>query len=281
LLLRCQLPSLASPVKTSKPARIALSTSQNASATGGLPPTQMSSLMQNGSFEDWLLTRSSAAIAVSSTPPSPHLLPDLVSLTSLTSHDFLHVRYSVITAILSLTTEPGLTSLLPRPNAAFPLSTIGSFAANASLPSIYTSPHLPLTPTHESASFSLLSLFPPIVHPSFLSNSSSPLPFISPYISTSFKPSHSNTTPMLQLLPFTLSLLSRYRHTLGSTPSYFTSLRGPYSFKKLRKDLAKAPEMAFLCVNDDLPTWADREAMKRSVREWGEEMWPMKGEWEL
>ena len=93
---------------------------------------------------------------------------------------------TVLSAILNLTLEPGLTSLLPRPNSFFQPPLVGD--ASTSRPHIYDVPHLPLTPTWEEADFTLETLFP----------SWTDLP-----------------AEGVDLLDWTLRLLGRYRYTMG------------------------------------------------------------------
>lgn len=168
----------------------------------------------------------------------------------------------MITAILRLSPLPGLTALLPLADTFFvPPSQTTPLKedAESSSAEIYTTPHLPLTPTWEEANFSLPSLFPP----------SALLP-----------------TQGLDLQDWCLRLLGRYRYVMATTPSHFTSIRHINSIAQLRRVLSSKQHenTTLLALNDDVPAYtsqADREVMGNQVRIWGEERWPGGERWEI
>lgn len=55
----------------------------------------------------------------------------------------------------------------------------------------------------------------------------------------------------IDLVDWTVALLGRYRYTLGSTPSHFTSLRGTSSLLQLDRYLDRHPDVALLALNDE------------------------------
>lgn len=129
----------------------------------------------------------------------------------------------MITAILDKSTDSGLAAILPRPGTVFrPVPTAGSPVM--ARPHIYNVPHLPLTPTWKEANFTLAALLPAW-----------------------------NGMPQagVDLVEWTVTLLGRYRHTLGSTPSHFTSLRGTSSLLQLDRYLDGNPDVALLALNDE------------------------------
>lgn len=91
-------------------------------------------------------------------------------------------------------------------------------------PNIFAVPHLPLTPTWQEANFSLSSLFPSW---NGLSNEG------------------------VDIQSWTVDLLGRYRYSLGSSPSHFTSIRSTFSMNSLEKYLDANEQLALLALNDE------------------------------
>ncbi|CDZ96238.1 hypothetical protein [Phaffia rhodozyma] len=159
----------------------------------------------------------------------------------------------LISSILSLSAEPGLTDLLPRPDTFFNPSGSESEAE----PPIYQVPHLPLTPTWEEADFTLPALFP----------------------------SWSGLDPRgVDLMDWTVRILGRYRFSLGQTPSYFKSITDKSSVPRVMTHINQHPDLALLALNDDLrdsTTDNDRALYVAQIRSWGEQMFPGEEWWEF
>lgn len=177
-----------------------------------------------------------------------YVLPSPVSQCSFMD-TYSYCFSSVITAVLSKTTLPGLNALLPSASAIFTPSKPRNL--NSSATDVYTVPHLPLTSTWEEARFSLPDILP--------------------------SPSPTTTIP---LRPFCLSLLARYRHSLGTTPSRFAFLTSSFSMTSIAKSLAQSPETALLALNDDLSGRVSRVKVSEQLAEWGEAKWSGKEKWE-
>jgi 3-O-alpha-D-mannopyranosyl-alpha-D-mannopyranose xylosylphosphotransferase len=128
----------------------------------------------------------------------------------------------VITAVLDKSSEPGLTSLLPRKGTYFEPRQPASPADVR--PNIYSVPHLPLTPTWQEANFSLSSLFPSW---------------------------NGLSDEGVDIQSWTVDLLGRYRYSLGSSPSHFTSIRSTFSMNSLEKYLDANEQLALLALNDE------------------------------
>lgn len=192
-----------------------------------------------------------------------------------------------MTAILNLSPEPGLAALLPRPGTYFEPARAAE--ATPDRPHIYDVPHLPLTPTWQEANFSLASLLP----------AWDGLP-----------------AEGVDLQTWTVDLLGRYRYSLGSTPSHFTSIRSTASLGQLDTFLNSNPDLALLALNDEcipcrppaplrppalsslltlrpaspcpprpasIPEgYADnrRLEIKHQLRDWGNRRWPGQEAWE-
>jgi len=76
-------------------------------------------------------------------------------------------------------------------------------------------------------------------------------------------------------------LLQRYRFVIGETPSKFASLRNPSSVRRTLSELPlqEAPSsLALLCLNDDVTF--DDQKVGELMREWMDQKWPEKAEWE-
>ncbi|KAJ7259134.1 hypothetical protein B0H12DRAFT_1109015 [Mycena haematopus] len=82
---------------------------------------------------------------------------------------------------------------------------------------------------------------------------------------------------------FALRLIYRYSYALGVSLTKFIMLGTPGQAWREFKLIDKDPNIALLCINDDLPEWsiASVLAADKVLREWFERRWPDKMEWEL
>ncbi len=95
---------------------------------------------------------------------------------------------------------------------------------------------------------------------------------------------------------WTLLLLERYRFVLGKlrvlyphlfrsqvshiadTPSHFAMLSGPSTVNIMAAQLARRPDVALLCINDDVIT--GHEEVVTMLKKWQSEQWSQPAEWE-
>lgn len=77
---------------------------------------------------------------------------------------------------------------------------------------------------------------------------------------------------------WTLRLLDRYRFVIGDTPAHFAMLSGPSAFSTMLKHLQKHPDIALLCVNDDVAI--DDDKVAAAFQQWARERWSTPAAWE-
>ncbi|KAF7346782.1 hypothetical protein MSAN_01816700 [Mycena sanguinolenta] len=82
---------------------------------------------------------------------------------------------------------------------------------------------------------------------------------------------------------FALRLIYRYSYALGVSLTKFIMLGTSNQARVELKAVNRNPDIALLCINDDLPEWsiATVLAADRVMREWFESRWPDKMDWEL
>jgi len=77
---------------------------------------------------------------------------------------------------------------------------------------------------------------------------------------------------------WTLRLLERYRFVIGNTPAHFAMLSGPSTFKSMLTHLNKNPDVALLCINDDVAL--DDDKVAALFKQWASERWGTPAQWE-
>lgn len=141
----------------------------------------------------------------------------------------------------------GLAQFLPSPNA--------TFTPPERQPQQWDrdEPMLPLTPTWEEADFSL---------------------------SANVRQGQDDTSnTSVNLLKWTVKLLSRYAYVYAKTEARFYLVHNPGAMKKNMKDMEKNPGVALLCLNDDQPDTATSE-VKDMFREWMSSEFDERPSWE-
>ncbi|KZT52281.1 hypothetical protein CALCODRAFT_558137 [Calocera cornea HHB12733] len=150
-----------------------------------------------------------------------------------------HCGDCLVTALVGQSGLLGLSAFLPDAEPG---------AADGPLPEGLV-PVLPLTPTWQSADFTLSAILPP-----------GPAP----------------ARPPRRALA--LALLARYTYTLADTPLRFASLRTPSSAKQLLAAIDKDSALAMACMNDDIVSRPDD--VRRVVAEWLQRRWGKRRDWE-
>ncbi|KIY69262.1 hypothetical protein CYLTODRAFT_349864 [Cylindrobasidium torrendii FP15055 ss-10] len=85
------------------------------------------------------------------------------------------------------------------------------------------------------------------------------------------------------LRAFAVRLLHRYSYAVGWTPARFFGLTSLRQTKSSLKQTNQHPDIALLCINDDLPNDDTREVEKADdiLRGWFDTRWPERGSWEV
>ncbi|KAJ6546616.1 hypothetical protein B0H10DRAFT_1322834 [Mycena sp. CBHHK59/15] len=116
------------------------------------------------------------------------------------------------------------------------------------------------------------------------------LPAPSPHSTTSPLPSEpiilpfelSATAPPLPANPraFAVRLLMRYAYVLGDSATRFVGMKSATQLTRLLNEANLPGDVALLCINDDLPGWAQRDAnaaLKTFLRGGGRRRWFVRG----
>lgn len=146
-------------------------------------------------------------------------------------------------ALVKASGELGLEAFLPPPERTF---TPGLGRIFASRPAADDVPHLPLTPTWAGASFALRDVL--------------------------------STSRETNVRAWALRMLQRYRFAIADTPAHFAMLTGPSNFNSMVTQLAKRPETALLCVNDDVAV--DDARVADMFGAWAQGLWGVPALWE-
>ncbi|KAH9933266.1 hypothetical protein B0H21DRAFT_835315 [Amylocystis lapponica] len=77
---------------------------------------------------------------------------------------------------------------------------------------------------------------------------------------------------------WTRALLLRYRYVLGNTPALFERVQSPRQAAEVLQRIEAHPEVALLCVNDDVGS--DHARVAGMLREWQEHRWGAPAAWE-
>ncbi|EKM49625.1 uncharacterized protein PHACADRAFT_214165 [Phanerochaete carnosa HHB-10118-sp] len=77
---------------------------------------------------------------------------------------------------------------------------------------------------------------------------------------------------------WTLRLLERYRFVIGSTPGHFAMISGPSALNGMVAHLKKNPDVALLCVNDDITV--DDDKVTALFKNWASDHWGTPAQWE-
>ncbi|OBZ71400.1 Exosome complex exonuclease rrp6 [Grifola frondosa] len=77
---------------------------------------------------------------------------------------------------------------------------------------------------------------------------------------------------------WTLQLLQRYRYIIGDTPSMFERITSPNNAKSVLKKINNNPDVALLCINDDVAV-GDNE-VATILKEWQDRRWNHSANWE-
>lgn len=168
---------------------------------------------------------------------------------------------TVTLALLRASGELGLEAFLPPPTRVVSYG-LGRYSSPED---VDPTPHLPLNDRWEDGEFTLSDVL-------------------------SGAPQDTNVRE------WTLRLLERYRFVIGThsslflitslmprrgaadTPSHFAMLSGPSAFTGMLAHLKKHPDVALLCVNDDVAI--DDDKVAALFKHWANEHWGTPAEWE-
>lgn len=150
-------------------------------------------------------------------------------------------------ALVTASGPLGLSAVFPAPDAAY---TRPRAAPGAEPPGHTAPPHLPLTATWQEADFALPAALAPTMRP--------------------------GDTVSLRL--WSMELLARYLYTSARSTEHFYMLTDAAQARRAFAQLAHAPDVAILGLNDNIEDGYDE--VKDTMEAWMRARWPQPAVWE-